>query len=210
VAWPDPTYVYHFTRVEHLASILQRGLVCDARAQADGVLDIEVGNRDIKAARRTRTVMAAPGGVVADYTPFYFAPQSPMLYSISRGNVPTYTQGTGRLIFLVSTVERLVDMGLTVVISDRNARNLVTKFLPIDDARTEDGFVDWELMRAQYWGDYPDGRERRMAECLVHGAVPWEAFETVGARSKTLADEVRAVLGSVSVPRVAIQPRWYF
>lgn len=210
MAWPEPTYVYHFTRVEHLASIVQAGLVCDARAQADGVLDIEVGNRDIKAARRTRTVTAAPGGVVADYTPFYFAPQSPMLYSISRGNVPTYTQGTGRLIFLVSSVERLVDMGLTVVISDRNARNLVTKFLPIEDAKSDDGFVDWELMRAQYWGDYPDGRERRMAECLVHGAVPWEAFETVGARSKALADEVRTVLGSVSVPRVAIQPRWYF
>lgn len=210
MAWPDPIHIYHFTRVEHLASIVQRGLVCDMRAQADDVLEFEVGNRDIKAARRTRIVTADPGGVVADYAPFYFAPQSPMLYSISRGNVPTYNEGTGRLIFLVTTVERLVDMGLTIVISDRNARNLVTKFRPLDDARIDDEFVDWKLMRAQYWGDYPDGRERRMAECLVHGAVPWEAFATVGARSKTVADEVKAVLGTSSVPRVAIQPRWYF
>ena len=115
------------------------------------MLDIEVGNRDIKAAPRMRRVTVNPGGVVADYAPFYFAPQSPMLYSISRGNVPTYSQGTGRLVFLVSTVERLVDMGLTVLISDRNARNLVTKFQRLDDARTDNEFVDWELMRAQYW-----------------------------------------------------------
>lgn len=210
MSWPEPTYVYHFTRVEHLASIVKRGLVCDMRARADGVLDIEVGNRDIKAARRERVVPVGPGGVVADYTPFYFAPQSPMLYSISRGNVPTYTEGTGRLIFLVATVERLVELGLTVVISDRNARNLVTKYLPLNEARLDGDFVDWELMRAQYWGDYPDGRERRMAECLVHEAVPWEAFETVGASSKTVADEVASVIGTASVPRVAITPRWYF
>ena len=174
------------------------------------MLDIEVGNRDIKAGPRMRRVTVNPGGVVADYAPFYFAPQSPMLYSISRGNVPTYSQGTGRLVFLVSTVERLVDMGLTVLISDRNARNLVTKFQRLDDARTDNEFVDWELMRAQYWGNYPDGRERRMAECLVREAVPREAFETVGTGSKTVADEVRAAIGSATVPRVAIQPHWYF
>ncbi len=189
---------------------MERGLVCDVRAQAGGLLDIEVGNRDIKAARRERVVSAEPGGVVADYVPFYFAPQSPMLFSISRGNVPTYSEGTDRLVFLVSTVERLVDLGLTVVVSDRNARNLVTKYLPLAEARQDSDFVDWDLMRAQYWGDYPDGRERRMAECLVHGVVPWDAFETVGAKSKTVADEVASVIGTASVPRVAIRPRWYF
>ena len=31
-----------------------------------------------------------------------------------------------------------------------------------------------------------------MAECLVHGAVPWEAFLFVGAKSQTVADEVSA------------------
>ncbi|WP_051215406.1 type II toxin-antitoxin system toxin DNA ADP-ribosyl transferase DarT [Granulicoccus phenolivorans] len=210
MAWPDPTYVYHFTRVEHLASIIERGLVCDMRAQTDGVLNIEVGNRDIKAARRHRIVSVAPGGVVADYVPFYFAPQSPMLYSISRGNVPTYTDGTDRLVFLVSTVERLRASGLTLVVSDRNARNNVTKFLPLDEARKDEDFVDFELMRAQYWGGYDDGRERRMAECLVHGGVPWDAFEIVGTRSKTVADEVAALIGSGSLPRVEIAPRWYF
>ncbi len=76
-----------------------------------------------------------------------------MLYSISRGNVPTYTDGTDRLVFLVSTVERLRASGLTLVVSDRNARNNVTKFLPpLDEARKDEDFVDFELMRAQYWG----------------------------------------------------------
>ncbi len=49
-----------------------------------------------------------------------------------------------------------------------------------------------------------------MAECLVHGGVPWDAFEIVGTRSKTVADEVAALIGSGSLPRVEIAPRWYF
>ncbi|HEU5036075.1 MAG TPA: DUF4433 domain-containing protein [Nocardioides sp.] len=211
VSWPVPTSVYHFTRVEHLPTIVDQGLLCDKQAQSDGVLAIEVGHQDIKAARRTRVVPVGPGGVVADYVPFYFAPQSPMLYSISKGNVPTYSDGTGRLVFLVSSVERLAEHGLQIVISDRNARNLVTKFACLGDPALDGDFVDWELMRAQYWGDYVDGRERRMAECLVHGAVPWSAFETVGARSKTVLDEVRAIVGwDQRAPQVVMRPRWYF
>lgn len=211
MSWPVPTAVYHFTRVEHLPTIMAAGLVCDRRAQAQGVLAIEVGNKDIKAARRDRDVPVAPGGVVADYVPFYFAPRSPMLFSISKGNVPTYDQGTSRLVFLVSTVQRLLEMGQQVVISDRNARTKVAKFAPFAEALLDEGFVDWPLMRARYWGDFADGGERRMAECLVHEVVPWRAFEIVGARSNSVAEEVRRIIGSTGeTPRVAVQPGWYF
>ena len=41
---PVPTLLYHFTRVEHLPTIVESGLHCDRQAQADGVLGIEVGN----------------------------------------------------------------------------------------------------------------------------------------------------------------------
>ena len=41
-------------------------------------------------------VPIGPGGAVSDYVLFYFAPRSPMMYAIHRGNVPTYGElGTG-------------------------------------------------------------------------------------------------------------------
>lgn len=211
---PTPTRIFHFTRVEHLMTIVESGLLCDRQAQTDGLLAIEVGNTGIKARRATRPVPVQPGGVVADYVPFYFAPRSPMLSSIHKGNVPGYSQGTDRLIYLATTVETLLDVGLDPVLTDRNAVLDYAGFVQLRDGEPEDDFIDWPLMNETYWYDteaYPDRRERRMAECLVLNAVPWDAFLFVGAKSKTVAEEVQELIGSVgSAPRVAARPRWYF
>ncbi|MEI6622203.1 MAG: DarT ssDNA thymidine ADP-ribosyltransferase family protein [Actinomycetes bacterium] len=69
--------VMHFTHVDHLRTIAARGLLADELAQAEGLLSVDVGNREIKSRRRRRQVRVQPGGVVADYVPFYFAPRSP-------------------------------------------------------------------------------------------------------------------------------------
>jgi hypothetical protein len=57
----------------------------------------------------------------------------------------------------------------------------------------------------------PDRRERRMAECLVHGRVPWDAFTEVAV--KTAANEQRALaVLERAQPRlpVSVRPSWYF
>jgi hypothetical protein len=77
---PTPSWLYHFTHVDHVESIVRDGLVCDTTAQASGQLAHEVGNREVKERRRARVVDTAPGGVVADYVPFYFTARSLMLY----------------------------------------------------------------------------------------------------------------------------------
>jgi hypothetical protein len=64
---PAPTPVLHFTHVDHLPTIARTGLVADTVAQASGLLAVEIGNNEIKASRRRRSVPVPPGGVVADY-----------------------------------------------------------------------------------------------------------------------------------------------
>jgi hypothetical protein len=125
---PVPTLLFHFTRLEHLPTIVTSGLHCDRRAQTDDVLAIEVGNRDVKELRSTRSVPVEPGGDVADYVPFYFAPRSPMMYVIHCRGVPSYRDGTDRIVYLGSTLERLQELDLDVVLSDRNAALRVADF----------------------------------------------------------------------------------
>lgn len=213
MARPSPTRVFHFTRVEHLANVARSGLLCDRLAQATGALEIEVGDRAIKSRRESRPVPVAPGGMVADYVPFYFAPRSPMMYSIYCGNVPGYNEGTNRLVYLVTSLERLADIGLEVVLSDRNAVLGYTDFVRFGDGEPDDDFIDWPLMRQTMWNnsdEHPDRRERRMAECLVHERVPWDAFRQVVVRSASVADEVRQLFGEAHEPSVAVRPQWYF
>ena len=209
---PVPTPIYHFTHLDHLPSIVNNGILADTHVQVSGHLTVEVGNQGIKGARRGRAVTVAPYGVVADYVPFYFAPRSPMMFAIHRGNVPTYQGGCEDLVYLVSTVQRLSEEGLTIVLTDRNASLAVTRF-SADVAQLPE-LVDWPLMSAHFWGNTredPARKERRMAECLVHGAVPWRAIVGIGAYDQARADRVVSMLGEVgAAAQVDVRRHWYF
>lgn len=209
---PIPTPVFHFTHVDNLANVLDHGLLADSVASARGLLQVEVGNVGIKDGRRARVVEVDPGGFVSDYVPFYFAPRSPMMYSIHRNNVPTYDGGCAELVYLVSTVESLTAAGCRLVFSDRNAVKNYAAFAGLGPVL--DDLIDWPLMRAQYWNDtpqFPDRMERRMAECLAHESVPWVAVEQVSAFSAHVAERVTTLLADrgLATP-VSVRPDWYF
>lgn len=209
---PRPTLVMHFTHVSHLESIVRNGLVADSQAHGDGLLLVEVGNVGVKDKRQRQPVPIEPGGTVADYAPFYFAPRSPTMFAIEKGNVSTYTGGCDSLVYLVTSVDALVVSGRRTLFTDRNAALNVARFT--DDVHELDDLVDWPLMTARYWAntaDDPDRRERRMAECLVYGRVPWEAFNAVVCRNQACVDAVGRTLASLGqqVP-ISVRPGWYF
>lgn len=173
---------------------------------------VEVGNPGIKDRRRERGVPVGEGGRVCDYVPFYFAPRSPMLSAIHHGRVSGYAGGTAPLVYLVTSVERLLATGLRPVFTDRNAVLALAQFS--DQVTDLDDLVDWPLMRQRYWSNTPDDperRERRMAECLVPGLVPWDAIDRLVARSEEVAEVARRAASSLehSVP-VDVRPDWYF
>jgi hypothetical protein len=208
---PQRGLLFHFTHLDNLRQIALDGLCCDLLAQA-GRLRTEVGNLDIKEARRKRAVPLAPGGMVADYVPFYLAARSPMLYVIWRGQVPTYQQGQEDLVYLVSSVDRIRAAGLPAVFTDRNASLGYASFH--SDLAQIDEIIDWELMEARIWRDGPEGwdrKERRMAELLVHQIVPCGAIIGVGvidAGRKALAELILKDLGLATPVRV--RRDWYY
>ncbi|MBB2890808.1 type II toxin-antitoxin system toxin DNA ADP-ribosyl transferase DarT [Flexivirga oryzae] len=152
-------------------------------------------------------------GVVADYVPFYFAPRSPMMFSIHCGNVPTYQGGCEDLIYLVSSVQRIAELRLRFACTDRNAALDYAEF-----SSDEDGLgalVDWQLMKARMWANTeedPDRRERRMAECLVHATAPWTAILAVVAKSPEVAARAQSTLDRLGAApmRVSVRPEMYF
>lgn len=210
---PIPTTVCHFTHLEHLATIVEHGLLSDTRAQNDGHLTSEAGEPRIKARRSRQHVTAGPGGVVADYVPFYFRSRSPMLFSIQRGNVPSFSGDAHDLVYLITSVEDLLRQELTLVYTDRNAALAVSSHSDhLDDL---DELIDWEVMDSPYWANTdedPDRKERRMAECLVHGRVPWTAFTSIAVFDKARERRVREILDSLEGPHppVRVVPRAYF
>lgn len=212
VTTPRSGLLFHFTHRLNLPSVIAYGLRSDSAVRADGSLAVEVGEDRIKEQRRRRGVPMGPGGVVADYVPFYFAARSPMLYAISRGNVPAYQDGQNPLVYLVTDLDRLQKVGCRFVFTDRNAYYQTATYA--EDPAELDQLVDWELMEATMWNNTaaePDRMERRMAELLVHESVPFSAVLAVGVRSAAIASAVAEVLGTLDdPPPVLVRPNWYY
>lgn len=64
-----------------------------------------------------------------------------MMFAIDRGNVPTYTAGCNDIVYLVPTVERMIELDLRLVFTDRNAVLAVASFAR--DPVKLDGLIVW-------------------------------------------------------------------
>ena len=158
-----------------------------------------------------RLVPVGQGGTLGDYVPLYFAPRSPMLYSISRGNVETYQGGQEPIVHLVASAEAIVGRGIPYVFTDGHADVALTRFY---DNLAQLAQVDWPLMRAQYWKDTiddPDRKRRRQAEMLVHCFLPWDLIMAIGVQKPSTENLVLEAIGDAShQPPVSVRRDWYY
>jgi hypothetical protein len=214
--------LFHFTHMDNLPAILHGGaLLSDSLVCARGLLSNEAGDPEIKERRRRQPVTCPPGGVVADYVPFYFAARSPMMYKLWVGGVPSFPGDHRDLVYFVSDVRRIVASGVPIAISDRNAAKALADFTndaavlgDLTTSTPRSSFVDWPLMRATMWSNTPeDGErmERRMAEFLVHGQVPFELLTGVAVRSagrKTRVEHLFVESGCNL--KVVVKSDWYY
>lgn len=200
--------VYHVTDVANLESILEAGAL---RCHRDADTKVEIGSASIKSNRQLREVDCGPGGKVCDYVPFYFAARSPMLFSIKCGNVEGVSANQRRLAYLVSSTEAIYAAGLDCVFTDGNAAVYITAFE--DDPAKLASHVDWGIMKERIWRNTDedgDRMRRRMAEFLVHEAVPIELLTEIAVYDKAIKDVLEeAYDGECDVP-VAVRGDWYF
>lgn len=192
--------------------ILEAGELRAKRAldQEDGGYT-NIAHRSIQDRRAHTRVPCGPRGVLHDYVPFYFGSRSPMLYTISRGNVEGFSGGQGCIVHLVSTVQAVQTEGLGFVFTDGHGIMVFTEFYD-DLARLDE--VDWPLMSAQYWADTDDDldrKRRRQAEFLVHQRFPVTLIHAIGVMDQHRKSETEALLAGLglAIP-VSVQRGWYY
>jgi hypothetical protein len=209
------TDIFHFTHIENLPTILtDGGLWSDSDCASRQKAVARSGSTEIKRRRLGTPIEAGVGmgGVVGDYVPFYYAPRSPMLYRISRGNVPGVSPDQDSLVYLVACAEDFSPPSF--VVTDGNAAaGWTSHYGTHQDIVTR---VDWTVMRATYWNNTDedgDRMRRRAAEFLVHRFVPWTAIRSVATRIETTrkaVEELYRKLKSQHQPPVTVKGSWYY
>jgi hypothetical protein len=206
------TKLYHITHIRNLESIIRHGgILSDNGMNTEDVKHVEIAHKNIKERRARKPVPIKPGGTLADYVPFYFAPRSPMLYAIHTGFVEGYVGGQEAVLHLVTTVETVLARKLSFVFTDGHAEMAFSDFFNDIDKLTE---IDWDIMKAEYWNDTAqdnDRKRRRQAEFLVYEFFPWNLVEEIGVINDKMAEKVDEILSSLKKePKVTVRKKWYY
>ncbi len=206
-----PTDIFHITHVDNLAAIVaEGGLRCDREAADRGLAKVGIAHQHIKERRAKRRVPIGPGGTLHDYVPFYFAPRSPMLYTIDGGHVAGYSEGQRSIVHLVCSAEAVSDADAPFVFTDGDADMDLSDFF--DDLGNLNK-IDWKIMQAEYWADTDDDgdrKRRRQAEFLVHRFAPWSLVVKIGVLDAGMAKRMTEVLGGAETPLVSVERGWYY
>lgn len=206
------TAIYHITHIRNLPSILEQGcLWCDNERLARGLTTVGIAHQAIKDRRARRQVPVCKHGTLADYVPFLYAPRSPMLYSIYKGNVEGYSEGQSPVLHLVAFAESAARANLPFAFTNGHAEMATSRFF---EDLTDLDKVDWAIMQATYWHDTPeDGTRkwRRQAEFLVHNHFPVSLIRGIGVLSIQIAEEVKQILTAAAHEiEVVVRPNWYY
>ncbi len=207
---PNPTYIYRITHYQNLPFILRNGLCCpNHRTQDPGYINI--GHKRLIDSRGMRQVPVGPLGVLNDYVPFYFAKKSPMLFLISRHNVPDYLGEQSEIIYLVSTAQSVQQAGIPFVFTDRHAK---LSFAQFRSDLNDLSIVDWDVIRSDVWYNTPreyDRKEKKQAEFLVHQNLPIELILGIACHNAEILRIIEEVLQrNASTIPVRTKREWYY
>lgn len=208
---PLPTEIIHMTHMDNLPTILQHGeLRSTVLLRGAGAIVTSIAYTSIQQQRASKPVPCDAGGCLHDYVPFYFCRRSPMLYTISRGNVAC-DGGQDALVHLVSSAQAVANAALKFVFSDGHGIMAYTEFF--DDLDELDA-VDWNVIGARYWHDTPDDgdrKRRRQAEFLVRDRFPMALVSEIVVRTAATRHRVEELLAETDLtPAVTVNPHWYY
>jgi len=156
-------YVYHFTAIQNLKSIVSDGLLSTNLKVKAELEHRNIANNEIQQRRKKMPVTCGPRGVVHDYVPFYFSKRTPMLLNIVKSKNIDQTD----IIYLAIPIEKVLEKN--VVFSDASANTISPPnfFDEADDLRK----LNFEVIDSWRWSYEGREKNQKMAELLVHEKI---------------------------------------
>lgn len=204
------TFIYRITHYKNLPFILQNGIHCPNSNIQDPNF-IQIGFPSLINQRNERPVPVEPFGTLADYVPFYFTVKSPMLYVIAMGNHPEVIRTSQEeIIYIVSSVEKLEELKIRYVFTDRHAKLDYAQFYnKCADLRK----LNWDIIESDKWGTQygTERKEIKQAECLVYKHLPLSAIIGIGCKTERLYNNIEAMIQTTQQKIIVkTKPEWYF
>lgn len=168
-------YLFRMTHIENIPHILQYGITHSTSLNANHHF-VPIGDKSVVTTRND--FLLNNGRQLGEYIPFYFGVRMPMLYVIQHGYNMVDSILPDKIVYLVSSVEKIKELGQEFVFTDGHAIDLLSSQYNHTEIENIDKIMDWKAVGAKYWKDENDldKKRRKEAEFLVLGDIDLSAI----------------------------------
>lgn len=166
-------YLYRMLHIDNVPHVLAHGITHASSPNANADYR-PIGDGSLIGARSN--FLLTNGRRLGEYIPFYFGRRTPMLYVIQNGFNNVAPTPAASIVYCVTSVQNIVDLGLDFVFTDGHAVVGYTRQYGPDNLNALDT-LDWAAIDARIWKSETDLdlKRRKEAEFLVLGDIAPEA-----------------------------------
>lgn len=161
--------LWHLTHIDNVCSIINQGILNHYLAHDNNEDLVDISNHGVQQWREHRDPVYRKR--IHEYTPLFISKRNPMLWSKSRLQ--------SELCYIKVSIKVLDSTRF--LFTDGNAAAQDTEFYKSSD---EVRLLPWDVLGAQYWTDYFDGRRKKAAEVLIYPKIPPEFIEGIECYSQ--------------------------
>ena len=155
-------FLYNFSNIENLPSIIKNGILPKNFVNRSCIKTSSFAEESVQERRHNKTVKLSDKSQVNlhDLVPLYFTPKTPTLYA--RKDLQS------KIFFVEISVSLIYEEANNFSFTDGNAGSDSTQFFRnLNDISS----LPLEVINAEYWNNFEDGRRKRCAEFLVYPKV---------------------------------------
>lgn len=202
-----PTEIYHFTHIDNLSALINTGAILCKNEMTNRNSSYKSSALDsVQQQRQLHPVPVSPNGTIHDYVPFYFNSLSPMLYTIKKGNIDGVKMQD--LVFFKSTVQAVEAGGCKFAFTDGHATMVLSDYY---NDLADLNKVPWDVVNAEHWNNFLDGRRLRQSEFLVYEKFDWNLVDMIGVYNDDMLNRVTTLISLLQYkPSIDIKRNWFF
>lgn len=168
-------YLYRMTHMDNMSDVLVHGIT-HRNSENSNPAFTPIGDGSLIHSRDSFVLKNRR--LLGEYIPFYFGTRMPMLYVIQNGYNGVYTIPSEQIVYCVSSVQEILDLGLDFIFTDGHAVDSFSDQYTIHDIGNIDSILDFTAIKAKYWKSEIDLdlKRRKEAEFLISQDIPLSAI----------------------------------
>lgn len=203
----EKRHLFRMTHIKNIGHILKYGITHKDSAEANPDFEA-IGDPSLISTRSNFVLQNSRR--LGEYIPWYFSVRTPMLYVIQKGFNGVTPTPAEEIVYCVSSVQRMVEIGLPFVFTSGHAVDAFSKQYTSEDIGRLEQIIDWDAVKEPNWNKETDLdlKRRKQAEFLVLGDIPARAILGFIVYNQSAKDNLLGL--GIAEQKIHINTKYYF